>query len=140
MFLRLYPTFKSFLLIDSPLLEFRIRIYISNAKRVFTKLKPPMRVFADNSIISAIVGSAMINFPWLLWMQPISVLTELHLLGLNFYFLFISDTLIQIILHNIIASSKLYNSSPIFLIFKIVKSFLTSSYSLSLTTLFFKLL
>ena len=82
----LHPTFKSFLLIVLFLFsEYCIKIFVSNARQVLTELKSLISTFFFNSpTVLPFVG--IITLLWILWIQPLKVLVEIHLFRLNLYF------------------------------------------------------
>ena len=64
-------------------LPFRRRICESKVKRLFTQLKPPIKVFSKTLTCSASVGRAIKHLLLSLWTQPLKELAGLHFFGLN---------------------------------------------------------
>ena len=80
----LYKTFRFVFL--TPSLFFGKRILLSNARRVFMQLKPPIRVFSKASTFLVFIGREIITFLIFLCMQSLGVLVDEYFLGLNLFF------------------------------------------------------
>ena len=110
-----------------------ISISVSKPSLVFTQLKPPINVLANNLTCSASVGRAIQHLLLSLYTLSLNELVELHLRGLYLKISCKRQERRSNISHNIILSWKLYIllSSP--------NKFFTFSYSSSDITVSFKL-
>ena len=61
------------------------KISVSNGNHVFTQLKPPVKVFSNNSRYSLLVAKDIIILEISLSIEPLKVLAELHFLGVKPY-------------------------------------------------------